>query len=89
MRRIRPHYCFDTHSAGTASLLVSVGSEALGGLPVVGPVAGVIGAIPGHIIGRIKASNVRERYPESFLQEDEIEGSEEDATLSEGPPGAQ
>ncbi len=43
-----------------------VGSEALGGVPVVGPAAGVIGAIPGHIIGRIKASGVRERYPDSF-----------------------
>lgn len=43
-----------------------VGSTALGSVPVVGPVAGAIGAIPGHIIGRIKASNVREQYPDAF-----------------------
>lgn len=46
-----------------------VGSEALGGIPVVGTVAGAIGAIPGHIIGRSKASGVRERFPESFPEE--------------------
>jgi hypothetical protein len=51
-----------------------VGSEALGGVPVVGPLAGAIGAIPGHIVGRIKASRVRARYPESFPDEkDEVD----------------
>jgi hypothetical protein len=48
-----------------------VGSEALGGVPVVGTLAGAIGAIPGHIAGRIKASNVRERFPESFPEAQE------------------
>jgi hypothetical protein len=43
-----------------------VAAEALGGVPIVGPLAGAIGAIPGHIVGRIKASNVRERFPASF-----------------------
>jgi len=47
-----------------------VGSEGLGAVPVVGPLAGAVGAIPGHIVGRIKASGVRERYPESFPDED-------------------
>jgi hypothetical protein len=46
-----------------------VGSTALGSVPVVGPLAGAIGAIPGHIIGRIKASNVREQYPDAFPEE--------------------
>jgi hypothetical protein len=33
----------------------------------VGPaLAGAVGAIPGHIVGRIKASRVRDRVPESF-----------------------
>lgn len=50
-----------------------VGSTALGGVPVVGPVAGAIGAIPGHIMGRIKASNVREEHPEAFPQEGDAE----------------
>jgi hypothetical protein len=47
-----------------------VGGTALGGVPVVGPLAGAIGAIPGHVIGRIKASRVRERYPEAFPAEE-------------------
>lgn len=48
-----------------------VGSEALGGIPVVGTLAGAIGAIPGHIVGRSKASGVRKRFPESFPEESE------------------
>lgn len=48
-----------------------VGGTALGGVPVVGPLAGAIGAIPGHIVGRIKASRVREKYPDSFSSEEE------------------
>jgi hypothetical protein len=66
-----------------------VGSEALGGVPIVGPVAGAIGAIPGHIIGRIKASNVRERYPESFPREGEVEGSGEEGSQSQMPSDVQ
>ncbi len=59
-----------------------VGSEALRGVPVIGPVAGAIGAIPGHIIGRIKASNVRERYPQSFSSEEDVEMSDTAASQS-------
>ncbi len=62
-----------------------VGSEALGGVPVVGPAAGMIGAIPGHIIGRIKASNVRQRYPDSFVQGNEVEGRVEESRSNQGP----
>lgn len=54
-----------------------VGGEAFSTVPVVGPLAGAIGAIPGHIIGRIKASGVRERYPESFPEEGDKETGEE------------
>jgi hypothetical protein len=43
-----------------------VGSEALGAVPIVGPIAGAVGAIPGHIVGRIKAGRVRKRFPDSF-----------------------
>jgi hypothetical protein len=53
-----------------------VGSEGLGAVPVVGPLAGAIGAIPGHIFGRIKASRVRERYPDSFPPEKDDEEDE-------------
>lgn len=62
-----------------------VGSEALGGVPVVGPLAGAVGAIPGHIVGRIKASGVRARYPESFPEEKEEEDGEheDDAKVAE------
>lgn len=38
-----------------------VGAQAFGGAPVIGPVAGAIGAIPGHIIGRIKASRIEDK----------------------------
>jgi hypothetical protein len=62
-----------------------IGSEMLGGVPVVGTLAGAIGAIPGHIVGRIKASRVRERYPDSFPEEREDEDVEaEDGTRQEG-----
>ena len=37
-----------------------VGAEALAGFPVVGPIAGAVGAIPGHIVGRIKAGQIPE-----------------------------
>lgn len=50
-----------------------VGSEALGAVPIVGTLIGAVGAIPGHILGRIKASNVRERYPEDFPPDDDGE----------------
>jgi hypothetical protein len=39
----------------------------------VGTLIGAVGAIPGHILGRIKASNVRERYPEDFPPDDDGE----------------
>lgn len=60
-----------------------VGSETLGGVPVVGTLAGAIGAIPGHIVGRIKASRVRERYPDSFPEESEDEDSDKEIAPSE------
>lgn len=66
-----------------------LGSETLGGVPVVGTLAGAIGAIPGHIVGRIKASGVRERYPESFPEESEEESGEEEVAQSEQPAEAQ
>lgn len=53
-----------------------VGAESLSGIPIVGPLAGAVGAIPGHIVGRIKASKVREKYPDSFPEEREDEAPE-------------
>lgn len=53
-----------------------VAGESLGGVPVAGPLVGAIGAIPGHIMGRIKASRVREKYPESFPSENDQSDSE-------------
>jgi hypothetical protein len=46
-----------------------VGAEALGGIPVVGPFAGAVGAIPGHIVGRIKASRVADAGNEKVSHE--------------------
>ena len=67
-----------------------VGGEALGGVPVVGPVAGAVGAIPGHIIGRIKASGVRERYPNSFpADEDQETKDKEDRPQEAAQPTTQ
>jgi hypothetical protein len=48
-----------------------VGGESLSTVPVVGPLAGAIGAIPGHIAGRIKASRVREAHPECFPHDED------------------
>jgi hypothetical protein len=61
-----------------------VGSQALGYVPVVGPLGGIIGAIPGHIIGRIKASDVRDEYPASFPEEEE--GSDSPPPPTPTPP---
>ena len=62
-----------------------VGASVLGGVPVVGPAAGAIGAIPGHIIGRLKASEVRNNYPEAF-PEDRNDDSSTSTQATPMPP---
>jgi len=59
-----------------------VAGESLVGVPVAGPLIGAIGAIPGHILGRIKASRVRERYPQCFAS-DEDQSTEKQAENQE------
>ena len=53
-----------------------IGGEVFGLIPGVRPIGALIGAIPGHIIGRTKASNVEDSEEEHKTESPKLPESE-------------